>query len=186
MTTSPLQGRDELTISAPASQIWALIDNPALLSAWVPMVRHVDAPAGRREHIGATRTCQVRMMGRRGQVTERCTEMVPQRWFYYVVDAETLGFARLVAGFGFSIGLRPIAAGTTSVSLASYYQPRGLLGHVANTLILASQLRRSRRTMLSHLKRLAEKSPALEPSDVSGKVVAPDPPRRGPGQGGVR
>ena len=162
MTSTCLQGHDELTIDAPAGQIWALIEDTARLPAWVPMVHRVDAPAGRREHVGATRTCEVQMMGRRGQITERCTEMAPREWLYYVLDADTLGFTRVVTGFGFSIALAQIDAGTTTVSLASYYRPRGVLGQVANRLVLARQLRRARRAMLAHLKRLAETSPLGE------------------------
>jgi hypothetical protein len=67
-----------------------------------------------------------------------------------------------VSGFGFSIALQPIDTGSTTVSLASYYQPRGVLGRVANRLVLARRLRRSRRTMLTQLERLAQTSPAGE------------------------
>jgi uncharacterized protein YndB with AHSA1/START domain len=80
MSTSPPQGHDELAIGTPAGQVWALIEDTALLPAWVPMVHRVDVPPGRREHVGATRTCDVEMMGRHGRVTERCTELIPNRW----------------------------------------------------------------------------------------------------------
>jgi uncharacterized membrane protein len=181
--TSPLQGRDELTVNAPAAHIWAVLEDTGRLPAWVPMVHRVDAPTGRREHVGATRTCDVQMMGRRGQITERCAEMTPQEWLYYVLDAETLGFARLVDGFGFSIALDQVGVGTTTVSLASYYQPRGLLGRVANRLVLARQLRRSRRAMLAHLERLVD-PPSGEP-DI-GRVGGDTVPSRLPSRNGER
>lgn len=162
MSESPSQGNDRLEIDAPSDMIWAIIEDSARLPAWVPMVDGVDVPEGRREQVGAVRTCDVRMLGRRGQITERCTELDPGRRITYTVDHETLGFARLTAGFGFSIELRPVNPDTTVVTLTSSYQPRGFLGRLANPL-LHRQLRRTRRTMLDHLKRLAEKTWAVRP-----------------------
>jgi len=161
MPESPSQGQDQLQIDAPSGTIWSIIEDSARLPAWVPMVGSVDVPEGRREQVGAVRTCDVRMLGRGGQITERCTAMDPGRRVAYTVDHETLGFARLTTGFGFSIELRPVDASTTVVALTSSYRPRGLLGRLANPL-LRHQLRRSRRTMLDHLKRLAERSPGTE------------------------
>ncbi len=149
-------------IDAPSATIWSIIEDSARLPAWVPMVHTVDVPEGRREQVGAVRTCDVRMLGRRGQITERCTALDPGRRVSYAVDHETLGFARLTTGFGFSIDLRPVGAGTTAVTLTSNYRPRGLLGRLANPL-LSHQLRRSRRTMLARLKRLAEHSTVVRP-----------------------
>jgi hypothetical protein len=151
----PLQGRDDRIIAATAAAVWNIIEDTAPLPGWVPMVTHVDVVSGQREHVGATRTCQVRTMGRRGQVTERCAELVPQRWAFYTVEHDSLGFSRLVDDFSFSIAVEAHDDTTTTVALASYYRPRGLTGRLAN-LLLRRQLRRTRRRMLTGLARLAE------------------------------
>src|SRR5205807_9079063 len=88
---SPSQGQDQLQIDAPSRTIWSIIEDSARLPAWVPMVGSVDVPEGRREQVGAVRTCDVRMLGRSGQITERCTAMDPGRRVAYTVDHETLG-----------------------------------------------------------------------------------------------
>jgi uncharacterized protein YndB with AHSA1/START domain len=156
MPRPPLQGRDDRRIAAPAAAVWDIIEDTAQLPRWVPMVTQVDAPPERREYVGATRTCLVHAMGRRGHITERCTELVPRRWAFYVVDHDTLGFSRLVDDFSFSIAVEPHDNATTKVTLASYYRPRGLPGRLANRLLLRRQLRRTRRRMLTGLALLAE------------------------------
>jgi hypothetical protein len=136
--------------------VWDIIEDTAQLPRWVPMVTHVDVEPGQREHVGATRTCQVHTMGRRGQVTERCAELVPQQWAFYTVEHDSLGFSRLVDDFSFSISVEAHDDATTIVALASYYRPRGPAGRLANRLLLRRQLRRTRRRMLTGLALLAE------------------------------
>jgi uncharacterized protein YndB with AHSA1/START domain len=156
MPRPPLQGRDTRVIAATTAAVWNIIEDTAQLPRWVPMVAHVDVVPGQREEVGATRTCQVHTMGRRGHITERCAELVPQQWAFYTVEHDSLGYSRLVADFSFSIAVEADDDATSTVALASYYRPRGLGGRLANLLLLRWQLRRSRRRMLTGLALLVE------------------------------
>ncbi|HEY3260715.1 MAG TPA: SRPBCC family protein [Pseudonocardiaceae bacterium] len=163
MARPPLQGRDNRRIAAPAAVVWDIIEDTGRLPSWVPMVTQVDAAPGQREHVGATRTCQVHTMGRRGQITERCTELVPQRSAFYVVAHDSLGFSRLVDDFSFAITAEAHDDAATTVTLSSHYRPRGLPGRLANLLVLRRQLQRARRRMLAGLARLAEQPTLARP-----------------------
>ena len=96
------QGQDEIVINAPVRRIWEVVANSALLPQWMPMVKHVDVESSEAK-VGVVRTCDIEAGEQKGQVTERCVEVVPQKKLSWVFDEENFGYARMLSALGFSV-----------------------------------------------------------------------------------
>ena len=151
--TTTLQGADEIIVAAPASVVWAILEDGSRLVEWMPLVMQTDA---KREGQGAVRHCRVSFAGRSGEVTERCVESMPLQRIAWRMESETLGFSRHFADFGFGFSLEPRSAAHTVVRTETYYRPKGLVPAVLNRVLMRRKYRTVRRMALAGLKRLAE------------------------------
>jgi carbon monoxide dehydrogenase subunit G len=151
-----VQGSNEIVIRATPSQIWAVLEDPLRIPDYFPSVSSVDVDVGAREHVGATRRCQVEMGGRRGEVVERCTEAVPERKLTHVMDRDPFGFSRLFGDFGFSFLLEPQSADETRVRIEGFYSEKTLVSRAMNTLMMRRKLSKLRARILANLKALVE------------------------------
>jgi uncharacterized membrane protein len=154
-----IQGRNEVTINADAQRIWAVLEDSSNVPRYMRAVQAIDVAAGSRERVGAMRTCQVDLEGRRGEVVERCAELVPYERLTHVVDRDDLGFSRLFDDFGFTFVLEPRGDHATVVRLEGFYRERGPISWVMNALIMKRKLSALRQMMLGDLKRLVESYP---------------------------
>src|SRR6266540_6354298 len=102
-----IQGHNEVIIGAEAGRIWAVLEDSSNVPRYMRAVQTIDVAPGSRERVGATRTCQVEMEGRRGEVVERCVELVPNQRLTHVCDRDDFGFSRLFDDFGFTFVLEP-------------------------------------------------------------------------------
>ena len=73
---SKLQARNETTINAPISNVWAIITDINLLHKINP---GVIKATGRMDKQGETRTCEMNNNGRKGIMTEKLVELVPEK-----------------------------------------------------------------------------------------------------------
>jgi uncharacterized protein YndB with AHSA1/START domain len=73
---SPLQARNEAIINAPVSSVWAIITDINLLPQINP---GVIKASGRMDKQGETRTCEMDNRGKRGTMTEKLVELVPEK-----------------------------------------------------------------------------------------------------------
>ena len=80
---SKLQARNETIINAPANTIWAIITDISLLPKVNPGV--VKA-SGRMDRQGETRTCDINNKGRKGTMTERLVELVPETKTVWTIE----------------------------------------------------------------------------------------------------
>ncbi len=154
-----IQGHNEVIIGAEAGRIWAVLEDSSNVPRYMRAVQTIDVAPGSRERVGATRTCQVEMEGRRGEVVERCVELVPNQRLTHVCDRDDFGFSRLFDDFGFTFVLEPRGDGATLVRLEGFYRERGPLSRVMNALIMKRKLSALREAILRDLKSVVESYP---------------------------
>jgi uncharacterized protein YndB with AHSA1/START domain len=150
-----LQGHSEQEVQAPAASIWALLEDPARLPDWVPVVDRVTEHS-ESEKPGSIRRCEVAMGGRRGYMVERCVEALPERRLRHEVVDDSLGFTRMFRDYSFTLSLEPTADDATLVACETFYEPRGAVARLANALLMRRRFAAVRRDILDGLKRLAE------------------------------
>jgi uncharacterized protein YndB with AHSA1/START domain len=154
-----MNGRHQLQrsrdIPVARSEIWAILEDSALLPRWAAVVESVACCASGLEAVGSVRECRVDFAGRKGTIVERCVELVPERKVAYVVDEDSLGFNRMFADYGFTITLEGAADHRTTVSVETYYTPRTMLTRALNALVMRRKLARTVDGLLEGLDRLA-------------------------------
>jgi hypothetical protein len=73
---SNLQVRNETVINAPISKIWNIITDINMLPKVNP---GVVSATGRMDKLGETRTCEIDNKGRKGTMTEKLIELIPEQ-----------------------------------------------------------------------------------------------------------
>ena len=153
------QGRDEIVIEAPIARVWTLITDSRELAQWGPPVRGVtvlDAEPG-REVLGSRRRVEAEMQGKRGAFVERRDLHVEGRAIGYVIEEETFGLFRFMTSPGFALELESGGPLRTRVTFRFFHDPRGVLGHVMNALVILRAQRVNRLAALASLKAYAER-----------------------------
>lgn len=153
------QGRDEIVVEAPIARLWTLITDSRELARWGPPVRGVtvlDAAPG-HETLGSRRRVEAEMQGRRGAFVERRDLHIEGRAIGYVIEEETFGLFRLMTAPGFALELAAEGASRTRVVFTFFHDPRGILGHVMNVLVILRAQRTNRLAALASLKAYAER-----------------------------
>jgi len=156
---SKQQGRDSIEIEVPMEKMWTLIHDSRELARWGPPVRGVtvlDAEPG-RETLGSRRRVEAEMQGKRGAFVERRDLHVAGRAIGYVIEEETFGMFRIISSPGFSLELEPLGPARTRVVFTFFHDPRGILGHVMNVMIVLRAQRTNRLAALAALKAYAER-----------------------------
>jgi uncharacterized protein YndB with AHSA1/START domain len=150
-----IQGSNELLVRAEPEVVWEVIVDPARVPEYMRAVKRIDA-AEERERVGAVRSCWVEMGGKKGEVVERCVDLVPNRVLTHVMDRDAFGFSRFFDDFGFSFVLEPQEQASTLVRLEGFYREKGLPGRVLNALVMRRKLHRLRGNVLGQLKAVVE------------------------------
>jgi hypothetical protein len=104
-----------------------------------------------------TRHCNVDLGGRTGTMTERCVQFIPRRRASYVVDDDTLGFNRMLVGYGFTITLDPASDRATALCIDTFSTPRNPLHALLNRLLLRRRMRTVVDGLLQGLKQRSER-----------------------------
>jgi uncharacterized protein YndB with AHSA1/START domain len=144
-------------VAAHPAAIWGVIADSALLPQWAGVVTDITYLGEGEEGVGMTRRCNVELGGRRGTMTERCVEFVPDRRAGYVVDDDTLGFTRMLVDYGFTITLEPRSDRATALRIDTYYTPRSALYTLLNRLVLRQRMRKMVGGLLQGLKQISER-----------------------------
>jgi uncharacterized protein YndB with AHSA1/START domain len=160
-----LQGSNELLIDATPEQIWAVLADSSRIPEYMKAVKEIHTSRGSSEYVGATRSCRVEMQGRRGEVLERCVELVPNERLTHVMERDDFGFSRLFDDFGFTFGLETKGVGHTLVRLEGFYREKGLRSRLLNALVMKRKLHALRGGVLTELKSVVEQpSRRVEPA----------------------
>jgi uncharacterized protein YndB with AHSA1/START domain len=151
---SKLQARNEAIINAPISDVWAIITDINMLPKINP---GVITATGRMDKQGETRTCEMDNKGRKGTMTEKLLELVPEKKTVWAIENDTMGMSKMLRDPRFCFYLEKLGDNKTKIVNESYYQPANLMVKVMNGLMMKKKMHQIQEQILSNIKSLAEK-----------------------------
>ncbi len=151
---SKLQARNESIINAPISNVWSIITDINVLPQINP---GVIKASGRMDKQGETRTCEMENKGRKGTMTERLVEFVPEKKTVWVIENDTMGMSKMLKDPRFCFYLEKIDENKTKIINESYYLPANFMVKIMNSLMMKKKMGEIQEKILSNIKALAEK-----------------------------
>jgi len=151
---SKLQARNEITINAPIDIVWSIITDINLLHKINP---GVISATGRMDKQGETRTCEMDNNGRKGIMTEKLIELVPEKKTVWTIENDSMGMKKMIKDPRFCFYLEKIDDGKTKVVNESYYKPANIFVKIMNALMMKKKMGQIQSQILSNIKTLAEK-----------------------------
>ncbi len=150
---SKLQVRNEAVIHAPVSKIWAIITNIDLLPQVNP---GVIKASGSMNQLNGTRTCAMDNKGKKGTMTERLIELIPEKKTVWSIESDTMGMSKMLRDTKFCFYLEKIDDTTTKIINESYYTPSNFIVSIMNALMMKRMMSKIQGQILSNVKRLSE------------------------------
>lgn len=151
---SKLQARNETIINAPISSVWAIITDINVLHKINP---GVIKASGRMDKQGETRTCEMQNGGRKGTMTEKLVEMVPEKKTVWVIESDSMGMSKMLKDPRFCFYLEKISDNKTRIVNESYYQPANIMVSIMNALMMKRKMSQIQAQILNNIKSLTEK-----------------------------
>jgi hypothetical protein len=151
---SKLQARNEAIITAPVSRVWTIITDINVLHKINP---GVIKATGRMDKQGETRTCEMDNRGKRGSMTEKLIELVPEKKTVWAIESDTMGMGKMLIDPRFCFYLERIGENETKIINESYYLPANLMVKIMNVLMMKKKMSEIQAQILSNIKTLAEK-----------------------------
>jgi Polyketide cyclase / dehydrase and lipid transport len=151
---SKLQARNEAIINAPISKIWAIITDINLLPTINPGVL---SASGRMDRQGETRTCEFNNKGRKGTMTEKLIELVPEKKTVWTIVNDTMGMSKMLKDPQFCFYLEKLDDNKTKIVNESYYQPANFMVKIMNVLMMKKKMSGIQQQILFNIKSIAEK-----------------------------
>lgn len=152
---SASQGSNEITIDAPVSEVWEVLQNSSLMPNWLSMVKRVEITSERKVGPEETRKCAVKFRGKSGYIVERCIEFVHGKHLSYSVDEDSLGFNRLFSDYKFSYTTTPQTPTVTLCRMELFCEPRNFFSRIINVL-MKYEFSKTRQHILNSLKAYVE------------------------------
>lgn len=150
---SKLQARNEATIHAPISRVWAIITDIQMLDKVNP---GVIKATGRMDKQGETRTCEMENRGRRGTMTEKLVELVHEQKTVWVIENDSMGMSKMLKDPKFCFYLEKLGENQTKIINESYYEPANLMVRIMNALMMKKKMGEIQEKILSNIKSIAE------------------------------
>jgi len=150
---SKLQARNEIVINAPIASVWTAITDINLLPKVNP---GVIKATGRMDKEGETRTCEMENKGRKGTMTERLIELVPEKRTVWTIENDTMGMKKMLSGTKFCFSLEKLGDNKTKLINESYYQPITLMAKIMNGLMMKKMMGKIQMQILTNVKLLTE------------------------------
>lgn len=150
---SKLQARNEMIINASVGSIWAVITDINLLHKVNPGV--VKA-SGRMDRQGETRTCDINNKGRKGTMTEKLIELLPETKTVWTIENDTMGMEKMLKDTRFVFHLEKISDAKTRVINETYYQPANFMAQIMNGLMMKRMISKAQWQILANIKLLTE------------------------------
>lgn len=151
---SKLQARNEAIINAPIRSIWAIITDINVLHKINP---GVIKATGRMDKEGETRTCEMDNKGRKGTMTEKLIELVPEKKTVWAIENDTMGMSKMLKDPRFCFYLEKLGDNKTKVINESYYQPANFMVKIMNAFMMKKKMSEIQEKILSNIKSIAEK-----------------------------
>ena len=151
---SKLQARNETTINAPISSVWAIITDIQMLDKINP---GVISATGRMDKQGETRTCVMDNNGRKGTMTEKLVELVHEQKTVWVIENDSMGMGKMLKDPRFCFYLEKAGENQTKLINESYYEPGNFMVRIMNALMMKRKMGEIQEKILSNIKAIAEK-----------------------------
>ena len=152
---SKLQARNETIVNAPVSRVWAIITDINVLHKINP---GVIKATGRMDKQGETRTCEMDNKGRKGIMTEKLIELVPEQKTVWAIENDTMGMSKMLKDPRFCFYLEKLGDSKTKIVNESYYEPATFMAKIMNALMLKKMMGQMQGQILSNIKSIAEKN----------------------------
>lgn len=151
---SKLQARNEAIINATVSCVWAIITDINILHKINP---GVIKATGRMDKQGETRTCEMDNKGRKGTMTEKLIELVPEQKTIWAIENDTMGMSKMLKDTRFCFYLEKLGESKTKIINESYYEPATFIAKIMNALMMKKMMSKMQDQILSNIKLIAEK-----------------------------
>lgn len=151
---SKLQARNEAVINAPISNVWAIITDINLLPKVNPGVLNAT---GRMDKEGETRTCEMMNNGKKGTMTERLAELVPEKKTTWVIENDSMGMGKMLKDPKFCFYLEKVSDNQTKITNESYYEPANFFVKIMNAIMMKRKMSQIQEQILNNIKSIAEK-----------------------------
>jgi predicted ATPase len=151
---SKLQARNEAVINASLSDVWRVITDINLLHKVNP---GVITAKGRMDKQGETRTCEFDNRGKKGMMTERLIELVPEKKTVWTIESDNMGMSRMLKATRFCFILEKIGENKTRVVNESYYEPANLFASIMNALVMKRKMSQIQERILANIRSITEK-----------------------------
>jgi hypothetical protein len=150
---SKLQARNETIIHAPIGRVWSIITDISLLHKINP---GVIKASGRMDKQGETRTCEMDNRGRKGTMTEKLIELVPEKKTVWAIENDSMGMGKMLKDPRFCFCLEKLGDNKTKIINESYYQPANFMVKIMNTLMMKKKMGEIQEKILSNIRSIAE------------------------------
>jgi len=155
--TGKKQLERELLVNAPLDTTYELFMDNSRLASWAPVVDAVVSESGGDDSgLGRTRTCNVTLDGRRGNMVEKVVDVVPYERASFVVVDDSFGFSRMLKDYGFTAQFEA-AGGGTRVRIETFYTPANPIAAVMNMVMMRRKFRGVVDSLLAGLAAQAER-----------------------------
>jgi len=151
---SKLQARNEAIINAPIGSVWAIITDINLLPKVNPGVINAT---GRMDKQGETRTCEMDNRGKKGTMTEKLIELVPEKKTVWAIENDSMGMSKMLKDPRFCFYLEKLEDNKTKIINESYYEPANFMVKIMNALMMKKKMGEIQEKILSNIKAIAEK-----------------------------
>jgi len=152
---SKLQARNEAIINAPISRVWSIITDISLLPKINP---GVISATGRMDKQGENRTCEMQNSGKKGTMTEKLVELIPEKKTVWVIQNDSMGMSKMLKEPRFCFYLEKISDNQTKIMNESYYQPANVVVKIMNALMMKKKMSQIQEQILNNIKSIAEKN----------------------------
>jgi len=149
-----IQVRNEKIINAPAGSIWTVITNINMLPKIMP---GVVSATGRMDKEGETRICELNNGGRKGKVTEKLIELVPEKKTVWKLVDDTMGMGKLLKDTEFVFILEKQDENKTKLISESHYRPGNFIAKVLSAVVLKKMMSKTQDKILNNISQIVEK-----------------------------
>jgi Polyketide cyclase / dehydrase and lipid transport len=150
---SKLQARNEAVINASVSKVWSIITDISLLQKINP---GVIKATGRMDKQGETRTCEMDNRGKKGTMTEKLVELIPEKKTVWAIENDTMGMSKMLKDPKFCFYLEKLDDNKTRIVNESYYEPANFMVKIMNALMMKKKMGQIQGQILSNIKIIAE------------------------------
>jgi len=149
-----LQARAEAVINAPIGAIWSVITDINVLHKVNPGVIRAT---GSMNRLNGTRTCEIDNKGRKGTMTEKLIELVPETKTVWTIESDTMGMSKMLKDTRFCFTLERVSDTKTKLINETWYRPANIIAKIMNRVMMKRMILKAQETILSNIKSLTEK-----------------------------